>query len=249
MDMQPNTSESTDRDSRQYQVVLLAAFLVIAAVAGFRPVDRHDWMLENALTGLFLAFLLLTYRRLRFSNLSYTLMCAFLILHTVGSHYTYALVPYDRWAHAIFGRGLNEMLGLARNEYDRLVHFSFGLLLAYPIREIFVRIAGARGFWGYYLPLDVTMSLSMIYELIEWGAAVTLGGDLGQSFLGSQGDVWDAQKDMALASLGGLVTMVVAALINWRYDRDFAKEFVESLRVQSIAPLGEVRLKELRSSR
>ena len=116
-------------------------------------------------------------------------------------------MPYDRWLRAAFGRGLSDLTGWKRNNFDRLVHFCFGLLLAYPIREIFLRVAGARGFWGYYLPLDVTMSFSMLYELIEWAAASAFGGDLGAAYLGTQGDEWDAQKDMALATLGAVVSM------------------------------------------
>jgi putative membrane protein len=115
-------------------------------------------------------------------------------------------------------------------------------MLAYPIREIFLRVVNVRGFWGYFLPLDITMSTSMIYELIEWAAAVIFGGDVGQAYLGSQGDEWDAHKDMALASLGALIAMSVTAAINLRYQRDFAREWVESFRVKGKAPLGEDKL-------
>jgi putative membrane protein len=89
------------------------------------------------------------------------------------------------------------------------------------------------------------MSLSLIYELIEWGVAVIVGGDVGQSYLGTQGDEWDAQKDMALATLGGLMAMSVTALVNWRYGRDFAGELADSLRQQGSVPLGEVRIAEM----
>src|SRR4029453_13759931 len=101
--------------------------------------------------------------------------------------------------------------------YDRLVHFSFGLLLAYPIREVFLRVAKVKGFWGYYLPFDVTLAFSAVYEVIEWRGAA--GGEPrgGGAFLGSQGDVWDAQKDMTMAGIGALVAMVVTALVNLRY--------------------------------
>ena len=116
--------------------------------------------------------LVLTRRLFPLSNVSYTLIFVYLCLHTIGAHYTYAQVPYDHWSRAAFGRGVSELTGWKRNQFDRLVHFCFGFLLAYPIREVFLRVAGARGFWGYYLPLDVTMSFSMLYELIEWGAAV-----------------------------------------------------------------------------
>src|SRR5512139_1037774 len=119
------------------------------------------------------------------------------------------------------------------------------LLLAYPIREVFLRVADVRGFWGYYLPLDVTMATSMLYELIEWGAAVYFGGELGVAYLGTQGDPWDAQKDMALATIGGILAMLITAALNWRYQRDFAQEWADSLRVKDGTPLGEDELRRL----
>ena len=136
-------------------------------------------------------------------------------LHLVGAHYTYSEVPYDEW---IRGHRPDPLLGLGwqRNHYDRLVHFLYGLLFAYPTREVFLRVAAVRGFWGYYLPLDVTMATSTSYELIEWGAAELLGGDLGQAYLGSQGDQWDAQKDMALATLGAVLATVATAVTHRR---------------------------------
>jgi putative membrane protein len=180
-----------------------------------------------------------SWRRFPFSRVSYTLIFLFLCLHDVGAHYTYSQVPYDEWTQALFGMSLNEAMGWERNHFDRLVHLSYGLLLAYPIREVFLRIANVRGFWGYFLPLDVTMSTSMIFELFEWGAAVLLGGDLGMAYLGTQGDIWDAHKDMALASLGALIAMGVVVAINLSLQRDFAREWGESLKVKKPEPLGE----------
>ena len=112
---------------------------------------------------------------------------------------------------ANIGISTNEVMGWERNHFDRLVHFSYGLLLAYPVREMFLRVVNVRGFWGYFLPLDLTMSTSMMFELFEWGAAEAFGGDLGMAFLGTQGDMWDAHKDMALASLVALIAMSVTA--------------------------------------
>ena len=140
---------------------------------------------------------------------------------------------------SLTGSTLNGLLGWERNHFDRLVHFFYGLLLAYPIREFFVRVVDVRGFWGYALPLDLTMSSSMFYELTEWIAAEWLGGGLGHTFVGSQGDAWDAQKDMALAMTGGFIAMAVTAAINRFHQRDFSREWVESLRVKSRPPLGE----------
>ena len=232
------------RPSR-YPKWLLGLFLVYWAAWAFRPVDRHDWLLENALTVVFVAGLVWTYRRFPLSNVSYTLVFLYLCLHTVGAHYTYSLVPYDKWFRAVSGTTLSDLTGWKRNHFDRLVHFCFGFLLAYPIREVFCRVADARGFWGYYLPLDVTMSLSMVYELVEWAVAAVFGGDLGQAYLGTQGDEWDAHKDMALASVGGLITMTVVALVNWKFDRHFGDEWRRSLAVKGRSPLGEVRLREM----
>ena len=218
---------------QRYLSFLAGAFALVWVFLAIKPLDRSDWLLENGLVLIFVPLLILTYRRFPFSRASYTLIFVFLCLHEVGAHYTYAEVPYDDWFRAIAGRSLNSFFGATRNDFDRLVHFSFGLLLAYPIREIFVRVAEARGFWSYYLPLDMTMACSMVFELLEWGAAEVFGGNLGMAYLGTQGDPWDAQKDMMMASLGGLIAMVVTAMINMRQQRDFAKEWVESLRVKN----------------
>ena len=88
------------------------------------------------------------------------------------------------------------------------------LLLAYPVREIFLRVADARGFWGYFLPLDLTMSSSMLYELIEWAGAEVLDGGLGRTFLATQNDRWDPQKDIALAAGGALIAMIITGIVS-----------------------------------
>ncbi|MFO1448189.1 MAG: DUF2238 domain-containing protein [Opitutaceae bacterium] len=222
---------------------LFAALVIWSGIGAHYP---HDWWLENVLVMVFVPLLVITYRWLPFSRLSYLLIFLFLSLHELGAHWTYAEVPYNEWTHAWFGTPLNRALGLERNHFDRLVHFLYGLLLAYPIREVFLRVGQVRGFWGYFLPLDLTMSTSMIFELFEWGAAELFGGDLGVAYLGTQGDVWDAHKDMALASLGALIAMLVTAGFNARYKRDFAREFIDSLKVKSSQPLGEEELARLK---
>lgn len=223
----------------RYPVVLGCLFALLWVGLSIAPLYRQDWLLENLLVVPFVLILAVTYRRFPFSRVSYTLIFIFLCLHEIGAHYTYAEVPYDRWLERLTGHSLNSVLGWQRNHFDRFVHFSFGLLLAYPIREIFVRVAQARGFWAYYLPLDVTMACSMVFELIEWAAAEAFGGNLGAAYLGTQGDPWDAHKDMALATLGAILAMLLTALINLRFQRDFAREWVESLRVKGKRPLGE----------
>jgi putative membrane protein len=222
--------------------ILLVIEFVVCAIA---PYDRKDWFLENVLVVLFVGAMYGSYRKLTLSRISYLLIFLFLSLHLLGAHYTYAKVPYDRWFESLTGHTLNSLVGWERNNFDRVVHFAYGLLLAYPIREVFQRILRLRGFWGYFFPLDVTMSTSMLYELIEWGAAAMFGGDLGQAYLGTQGDVWDSHKDMAFASLGALIAMLITAGINYRLQRDFADEWNESLRVKSSRPLGEDEMRRL----
>jgi putative membrane protein len=219
--------------------VLGTLFAIEFAVLSIDPVSRLTWLLENLLVLALLGLLAATYRSFRLSRVSYTLIFLFLVLHELGAHYTYSLVPYDEWCQRYLYFSPNQLFGLERNHYDRVIHFSYGLLFAYPIREMFLRVVDVRGFWGYVLPLDVTMSTSMIYELIEWGVAVVFGGDAGHSFLGTQGDIWDAHKDMAFASLGALVSMGVALGINRSLQRDFAAEWADSLRVKHAKPLGE----------
>ena len=226
------TGKSMQVPHRRYVLILAAIFAVVFAALAISPHDRADWALENALVLVFVVVLAATFRHFPFSRTSYTLIFLFLCLHEVGAHYTYAMVPYDAWTQALFGVSFNEWIGWDRNHFDRAAHFSYGLLLAYPLREIFVRIAKVRGFWGYFLPLDLTMSTSMIFELIEWGAAEYFGGDLGVAYLGTQGDVWDAHKDMALASLGALLTMALAMAVNMTCQRDFAQDWVSSLDVK-----------------
>jgi putative membrane protein len=220
-------------------IALAAVFAVLFVALAIDPVSRSTWVLENALVVGVVVVLVAGFRVFRLSRVSYALIFVFLSLHEIGSHYTYSLVPYDAWSRRWLGFSIDQALGFERNQFDRGIHFVYGLLLAYPIREVFLRIAGARGFWGYFLPLDLTMSTSMIYELIEWGAAVIFGGDLGQSYLGTQGDVWDAHKDMALASLGALLAMALTLAINRALQRDFAAEWAESVRIKHPEPLGE----------
>lgn len=222
--------------------MLFALYIIAFLWSAYKPAYLQDFILETVLAFLLVLFLFFTRRKFPLSNISYTLIFVFLMLHTLGAHYTYSEVPYEKWSTAILGISINALFGFTRNNFDRLVHFSFGLLFAYPIREIFMRVASTKGIWAYYLPFDVVASFSAIYELIEWAAALAFGGDLGAAYLGTQGDVWDAQKDMALAISGAVVAMVVTLFINWRYKPDFSKDLKKSFSVKRKRPLGEVEL-------
>jgi putative membrane protein len=223
----------------QYAAALAGLLAVVVMFSGIGAHDPGTWLLENTPVALGLLFLGWSYRVMPLSRVSYTLIFLFLCLHETGAHWTYSKVPYDVWCQNLFGGTFSGLFDFERNHFDRLVHFCYGLLLAYPIREVFLRVASVKGFWGYFLPLDFTMSTSALYELLEWATASVVGSHAGNAFLGSQGDPWDAQKDIAMASLGALIAMTVIALVTKRYKRDFAREFGESLRVKVSAPLGE----------
>lgn len=172
------------------------------------PYDRFDWLLENLLVFAFVGLLAATYRRFPLSDLSYLLIAVFLALHAVGAHYTYSEAPVGGW--------MTELLGGERNHYDRVVHFLFGFLCAYPLREVVMRGCGVAGWRSGLLAFAVVLAFSSGYEMLEWGAVLVLSPEEGMAFLGTQGDVFDAQKDTALATGGAAITLLVAGLLERR---------------------------------
>lgn len=199
----------------RHPLSLLAVFSAWWLVLAVAPWYRQDWLLENLIVFIAVPLLVLTYGRLRLSNTAYTLLFVFLVLHELGAHYTYSEVPYDSWARTLTGHAVNEVFGLERNHYDRFVHFLYGLLITPAAIEVLDARAPQRGLWRWLVPLLFMISHSTIYELVEWGAAEAFGGDLGQAYLGTQGDQWDGQKDSALAALGALIAVIWC---RWRGD-------------------------------
>lgn len=159
-----------------------------------------NWITENTLTVIFLLILAFTYRKFKFSDLSYVLMTIYLCLHVYGAKYTYAENPFGYW--------LKDVLNLERNHYDRIVHFSFGFLLAYPLRDYFKNHFGWPNWVCWVLPCEITLSFSGAYEIIEWLVADIFFPSEGVAYLGTQGDMWDAQKDMSLAFAGSVLIML-----------------------------------------
>jgi putative membrane protein len=188
---------------------LFAIFWIALAIA---PVSRADWALENVMTLAGVGLLVTLGRARTLTNTSIVLGLVFLALHSIGAHYTYSHVPYDAWSKQLFGTSISELTGARRNEFDRLVHFSFGLLLAIPCHDWLVRSRHASTRNAWWITLLIAMSASHLYELIEWGAAEIFGGELGAAYVGTQGDEWDAQKDMALATIGTFVGVAIGIL-------------------------------------
>lgn len=192
-----------------YPGALLAAFAAVFILLGISPISRQDWLLENVLVVAAIASLMATCGRMRFSNTAYSLLFALLVLHEVGAHYTYSLVPYESWLAKVTGMTLSAQFGLQRDHYDRMIHFAYGLLVFVPATELLRSVAPPRGIWRYLSPVLFILSNSAIYELFEWAAAAVFGGELGVAYVGAQGDEWDAQKDMALAAAGAIAAILL----------------------------------------
>jgi putative membrane protein len=184
--------------------ILAGSYVVLWILLAIHPLDRQDWFLENILVFVTVAVIVATYRWFRFSNLSYALITIFLAVHAIGAHYTYAKVPAGFW--------LRDWLHLSRNHYDRIIHFGFGFLLLYSLRELLQRAAGARETWATWLAVAALAALSSFFEILEAIIAQIVRPDLGTAYLGTQGDIWDAQKDMAAAFWGAVLMAVVLTL-------------------------------------
>ncbi|NIA68539.1 DUF2238 domain-containing protein [Pelagibius litoralis] len=189
--------------NRLLQGITLAYVLLWLALA-IAPVNRFDWFLENLLVFFFVGLLAVTYRAFPLSSLSYLLLAVFLGLHAVGAHYTYSKTPFGWW--------LVELLEWERNHYDRVVHFLFGLMCSYPLWEVVRRGTRLAGWCSYGIAFAVVLAFSGIYEMLEWGVAMILSPDAAMAFLGTQGDVFDAQKDTVLATGGAVIALSLIVL-------------------------------------
>jgi len=177
-------------------LLLLAVYALLCAVLAISPLDRPTWWAENITVWVLLAVIIgMYFRNVRFSDTAYVLMSILLLLHTIGGHFTFERVPFG-W--------VTDLFGFERNNYDRFAHFTVGFY-AFPIAEWLHRKKLVRnGFLLWTYPVFVVATAAMSYELIEWAYASLSAPGAGANYLGSQGDVWDAQKDM-LCDTGGAV--------------------------------------------
>jgi len=192
-------------------LALLAATALVLTWSGIHPLERGTWWMEVAPVFIGVPILVATFKSFRLSPLLYRLLFIHATILAVGGHYTYARVPIGFWAQDVFD--------LSRNHYDRVGHLAQGFIPAILAREILLRTSPLRpGGWLFFLVVCVCLAFSATYELIEWGAAL-LGGDSADSFLGTQGDVWDTQWDMFLALVGALAAQLLLARA---HDRSMA---------------------------
>jgi len=198
--------------SRGYLSTLLFGVGGALIISGIHAYDRTTWWLEIFPILIGAPILVATARRFPLTTLTYTLLAIHAIVLIVGGHYTYARVPLGFW--------LQNLLGLARNDYDRLGHFAQGFIPAILVREILLRTSPLRpGRWLFVIVTAICLAFSACYEFFEWGAAVA-GGKAADAFLGTQGDVWDTQWDMFCALIGALVAQLTLAGV---HDRSLAK--------------------------
>ena len=181
-------------------LILLVLYLVEFSVLAIRPYDRTVWMVENAPIVLIVAFLVVTYRWFRFSNLAYLLMSVLVFLHTIGGHYSFERVPFSF---------VTNLIGALRNHFDRVAHFSVGFY-AYPVAEFVERRQLSRSRWLTCLfAVFAICTLALGYEVFEWIYAVNADPAAGLAVLGSQGDPWDTQEDMLADALGAISAVLL----------------------------------------
>ncbi|TMV50242.1 DUF2238 domain-containing protein [Paenibacillus mesophilus] len=187
------------------------AFTLFWGLLAIWPTDRSLWLVENILVAGLVIVLVWTYRTFQFSNFSYILIALFLCFHTYATHYSYQHTPIDTWLKATFHT--------KRSYYDRVVHFAFGLLGAYPLRELLTRLVLLRGFLSYAIPAAVILNFSAFFEIVEMAAASLAGqGQNSEQFIGMQGDLFDTQKDMMLGFIGAVLSMGLLVWIVWREE-------------------------------
>ena len=201
------------RPALSLNAVLISSCVLVWIICAIRPWDYEAWLLEQFATVSALLVLVWCWRRgIEFSTGARISIALMVIAHTIGTHYTYSLTPYDTFASSWLGFSVNDLFGWERNNYDRLVHLLYGLLLAQPVAEALTQRLGPSLFRAQFFGFHLIISTSAIYELVEWAAALLFGSDLGNLYLGTQGDIWDAQADIVLAGAGCLAVYAAVNL-------------------------------------
>jgi len=196
------------RAHRQFYIVLLSILSAVFVWSAIDPADRLTWALEVAPVVIVLPILVVTYRYFVFTPLVYVLILIHVLILLIGGHYTYAEVPWFNW--------LRDAYELSRNYYDRLGHFAQGFVPAMVVREILLKKSPlVPGRWLFFIVSCICLSISAVYEFIEWWVAAYEGG-AADAFLGTQGDIWDTQWDMLMALVGAVTAQAFLATFHDR---------------------------------
>jgi putative membrane protein len=194
--------------SKRELLTLLGIYAAGFTVLAIRPHDRWDWALENFFPVSMLIAAIYVYPRFKFTRLSYYLLFFYLFVQSYGGHYTYALAPPFNW--------LRDEFHLSRNHYDRVAHFMLGFLMAIPIREILLSFVTTSRRWMAFITAAIVLAIGAFYEFIEWWVAKLVWPELGDAFLGTQGDIWDSHWDMFLALVGAILALAIFMSIHDR---------------------------------
>ena len=195
-----------------FQRNLFASFLLFLVASCIKPPYLNFLLMQHVPTLLVMGVLVWFTNRFTISRASFASVILFLSFHTLGARYLYSYVPYDDWARSLFGTSISELFSFQRNHYDRVVHFAYGLLLAIPIQEFEQRYFNFSAGLSAVLAIECILATSAVYEVLEWLIAVICAPDWAESFLGQQGDPFDAHKDMALAILGALISISIVSI-------------------------------------
>lgn len=196
--------------------IIIAVFVVFWIIMAIKPSDWKIWAVENALLIAFILVLAIVYRKFPLSNLSYLLIAFFLAMHAFAAHYTYQNTPVDEW--------LKQALHIKRGFYDRIVHFAFGLLVAFPVREAVQYFLKLRGKWPPYLvTFTFIMTASALYELLEMWSAYLFNRKMAAQYIGLEGDPFDAQKDMTMTLIGALLAVVILLILHKTLNKSRVK--------------------------
>lgn len=199
--------------SRSHRLALTVSFLAMLTWSAIRPTEQLTWFLEAGPVLVSAAIVYTTYHRFPWTPLTYCLLWLGAMLILIGAHYTFSAVPAFEW--------LKQEFDLSRNHYDRFGHFFQGFIAAFVIRELLLRTSPLKaGKWLFFLVLSVSLAKSCVYEFMEWGAAIALGNGANE-FLGTQGDDWDAHKDMALALTGAVIALLILAGMHDRQLKEY----------------------------
>ena len=195
-------------------LVLLCLYLIGFSLLAINPHDRADWAMENLFPIAQLVAIIIAYRHFKFTRLAYYMIFIYLFVQSWGGHFTYAEAAPFNW--------LRDHFHLKRNDYDRVAHFMLGFLVAIPVREILMQVIQTSRRWLAFITASIILAIGAFYEFIEWWVAVLATPNLGDKFLGTQGDIWDTQWDMLLALVGAVCTL---AFFQRLHDRQLNKQW------------------------
>ncbi len=195
------TNHQKTTPTKRELLVLIITYAIGFIILAIKPYDRGDWALENFFPISMLIAAIIAYPHYKFTRLSYYLIFVYLFVQSYGGHWTYALTPPFNW--------LRDEFHLSRNHYDRVAHFMLGFLMAIPIREILTQVVVTSRKWMAFITASIVLAIGAFYEFIEWWASLLASPELGNTFLGTQGDIWDSHWDMFLALVGAVIALAI----------------------------------------